>query len=95
MKVMFAEKCAWRAIYFYIGQRQVFHVGIDPSYSYGPNLFGGLELSWLTYYKRWRIIIPHIRWRSGMNRFKLAIYRRQQWFWHKIDGRYGWGSGRS
>lgn len=106
----FAERCAWRAVYVYLGERQVFHVGIDPSAGPGPSFFAafhpfcGLGLRgrwpvfdsvrvWLYRLGEVRFVVPHIRWRSGMPAWKLALYRRQGRILHGLDGRFGWGTG--
>ena len=88
MKILFAEKCAWRATYAYRHDRLVFSLGVSPpSNGQPPHLFGQvgrrqwrLELTWV--YLPWRRA-------AALRRFgTLRLYRWQSLLWHKVDGRY-------
>ncbi len=63
------------------------HLGIDPTtQSRGPNVFGSL------FGKSFRWYLPYISWpmlRKTERRYKLLapVYRLQQRFWSRLDGR--------
>lgn len=48
-QLVFANQCAWRAVYAYWKGQKFFHLGINPTSGYGPRLLG-----------RWRLNLPHI-----------------------------------
>ena len=90
--ITFADRCAWRAVYIYTARPRfgrhttlVAYLGIDP-YDGRPEVFGGL-LDW-----SFRFKVPGVvRWRHPMSAWRLKVYGWQQWFFHRLDGRYGWG----
>lgn len=100
MHVSFATQCAWRAIYVRRGPRlspfhpnigkQVCYLGIDPSASKGPQLFGGWHIG--RWCRRFRFTLPHVRWgfvaRCGYARPVAWLYQRQQALLIRLDGRY-------
>lgn len=107
-QVAFAERCAWRAAYLYRGTDQIARIGIDPTASGGPVLFGAFYFvgprpwrrfdrlrPFLFRFTEFRVRLPHLRWQMNMPAWKLALYQRQQAFLYNLDGRYGWGSGRT
>ena len=82
MKVMFAKQCAWRAMYVFVGDRQVAHLGIDPEPS-KPQVFGRL-FGW-----SFRFTVPHLSWsRAAGHPVLLPLYRAQGRLLHRIDGRF-------
>jgi hypothetical protein len=87
-KVVFAEKCAWRAIYIHrpgnqwskLGS-QLFVLGFDPEF-HQPKIFIGL----MGKVRRFRL--PHISWiMAAGSKFWLPLYRLEQHILHRIDGR--------
>ena len=99
MSVTFAQKCAWRAVYFSrnlgdgYGRHQFFHFGIDPTTQNsngGPVFFGGLcdPQKRAGRHLTWRIGIPHFGWRYPTSYIYLWFYRMSSKFWHSLDGRY-------
>jgi len=103
INLAFAEHCAWRAVYLYILGDQIAHLGIDPTASGGPQIFGAFYFvgprpwrwrrlwplqSFLFRFTSFRFKVPHIRWQYRMPAWKLAIYQRQQALLYRIDGRF-------
>ena len=89
--VKFAEHCAWRATYVSVRGSQVLHFGVDPHNGVRPTFFWGLRVA-----RGWswggRFALPWVRWTYPASPLRLALYRASSRFWHKVDGRYGWGS---
>src|SRR5262245_12282405 len=90
MRLQFAERCAWRALYLYRADgRQVLRLGVDPHDGVRPALFGAVG--------RWslRLTLPYVPWRWVMAtryaRPVALLYRASMRFWLGVDGRYGWG----
>jgi hypothetical protein len=93
MRIHFAESCAWRAMYVRIGDRQVFHLGVDPNDGVKPKLFGGFAFgswdSWLKPYGfNFTLPLPWARWTGSSNPIRLFLCRLSSRFWHAVDGRY-------
>lgn len=100
MKIQFAEKCAWRAIYVQtdLGYR-FFHIGVDPNDGVQPKCFGRVSvrlpvrnhdgrylLNW-----GWRFTLPWVAWGSTYRKphwFWLPLYKVMRRFWHNVDGRF-------
>jgi hypothetical protein len=103
MQITFASMAAWRALYIArantsdgYGRHQFFHIGIDPNDGIRPTLFGGFVNPWNRrgFSFRWRVPLPHVKWKNGGgSRFHLFLYGISHKFWHKMDGRFGWGTG--
>lgn len=103
--VSFAKGCAWRAIYLSrmarnidftgrdwgVSRHQFFHLGIDPTGSRGPTLFGGIVNPWNRrgWHFKWRFRLPCLRWKYPAGPLYLRAYRISSAFWHALDGRYG------
>lgn len=103
MKLKKAEHCAWRGRYLYTSKGTlVARATLDPNHGIAPNLRIALPLGWYRscagdLYPRLREIripMPWVRYRPNMGRLRSWLYQKAQWFWHKMDGRYGWGSKR-
>jgi hypothetical protein len=77
---------AWRARYLYVNERKVAHIGIDPTGSHGPQMFGSLLG------RSFRFGLPHVRWQYPASPLRMRLYKASSHFWHMMDGRYGWGS---
>lgn len=93
MKIAFAEKCQWRAMYVRFGDRQVFHIGVDPNYGVKPTLFGGFGIgSWNSWIKphgfNFRLPLPWMAWNGSENRVRMFFYNLFTRFWHSVDGRF-------
>lgn len=88
IEVRDAGGAAWRARYVYRGGRKVAHLGIDPNDGVKPTLFGSVGG------RSFRVGLPTVPWRVGAGRLYLSAYKASRWFWHGMDGRYGWGSAR-
>lgn len=75
--VRFGNGCAWRAIYLYAFGRQVFRLGIDPTF-YGnrARVFAGIGIE-RRFFGRW---VPY--WSCHFD-----LWRSRHWW--KLDGRYG------
>jgi hypothetical protein len=78
---MFAEKCAWRAIYIYGGAGKYgsplrFSIGIDPTFGPGAVLFGAIG---------WRKTCVGDRNGTWSWRFHLPFRKSPRWA--KLDGR--------
>lgn len=90
LSIQGAGRCAWRALYFSLGsgydRRQFAHIGIDPTASGGPQLFGGLGSF------SFRFVLPHISWREvGEYEYApevKAVYQLQQRLLRRLDGRF-------
>jgi len=85
IKMMTANGSAWRAVYLFVNDRQVAHLGVDPNDGVKPVAFGGV-LS-----HGFRVGLPHVPWRSNAGSMYVRAYKASSMFWHKVDGRYGWG----
>lgn len=90
MKVFFAKRCAWRAVYLYSNPRsvletcgrQLFVLGLDPTADGGPRVFIGF------FGRVWHRYVPHVRWGMAARwRILMPVYRVQQRLLHRIDGR--------
>ncbi len=100
--VMTAERCAWRAVYLYWGDTQVFAVGVDPSARddvISPELFwrcGAATILRRIVKGSHRVRLPHVPWswcaRTNYAWPVMLLYRLSSWFWSGVDGRYGWGN---
>lgn len=91
MKVIFAEKCAWRGIYLHRNNgRQIFRITVDP----GIGSSFGIPTINIAFMGRqgFRCNLPHIPWRWVMkgnySKFRTALYKLSQRFWFAVDGRY-------
>ena len=87
IEVMTGGGAAWRARYVKVrGVGQVLSFGVDPNDGTRPQAFGNVG--------RWsfRFGLPRARWHYPSTRVQSAAYKVSQWFWHGMDGRYGWGS---
>ena len=94
MRIVFAEKCGWTAVYIYNAKnRKVFHLGIDPGCGGNniPLLFGSVN-GW-----SYRFNLPHIPWswvsRHFVNspiryRIIVKLYQASGKFWRLFDRRY-------
>lgn len=95
LKVAFAAGCAWRAIYISLNGKQVAHIGVDPNNGTRPQAFGGIaggrtsETNWS---HAFRLNLPTLRFKHPMSPLRSKAYGVVHTFWHKVDGRYGWGS---
>lgn len=78
LEIKFAEKCAWRAFYVYVRDRQVAHLGIDPTADRGARVFGRL------FRFSFRLRVPFTVWRFNQPR----LVTRWQQFIHSLDGRF-------
>lgn len=95
-------KCGWRAFYVSVRgesgatidgkfhpwwhERQVFHLGIDPTAS-RPSIFGGV--SWHRRGFSWRIPVKLISWRMVMRfPFLRPLYVWQTHMLFNLDGRF-------
>jgi hypothetical protein len=100
MKITFAEKCAWRAMYVTAFGKQIFRIGIDPTTEYGPKFFIASGLFGHRGYRGLRITLPHIKWgwasQYGPRKWhsyllptfiRTVLYRASSKFWHSFDGR--------
>lgn len=87
MRVKFAEKCAWRAVYVYHKDVQIAYLGFDPESS-RPRLFGAIGNKRRDFVKiNW--VVPHISWPLAARfQFLLPLYNVQQRVLHRIDGRF-------
>ena len=83
LRIVTSHKCAWRAVYVKApGQygRVYAHVGIDPD-TIRPVVFGSFMG------RKFRPVVPHIRWTYPMHPLKRWVWKGQQWvLWH-LDGR--------
>lgn len=104
MRITFADRCAWRCVYVHNEAGQlVARLGVDPNDGVKPRLLVGIPLFRRRFQKapngtRWacrgcRIPLPYVRWKSLMSErpVRRFFWRISQWFWHGLDGRYGWG----
>lgn len=91
LKVSFAAGCAWRAIYLYLNERQIAHIGVDPNNGTRPQAFGGIAIP-KVWDKSFRVGLPTLRFKHPMSPVRSKAYSLVHTFWHKVDGRYGWGS---
>jgi hypothetical protein len=81
LSIQFAEHCAWRAVYVFVGGRQIFRLGVDPSASRGPHLFG------MVAGREFRLQLPTVRWTYPMGRVRTWAYSACQRFYFALDGR--------
>ena len=93
MKITFAEKCAWRAMYVKVGHTQVFYIGVDPNNGVKPKLFGGIAVgSWYSWLKphgfNFRLTLPWVGWTGSTNPVRMYFYKKLHSFWFAVDGRY-------
>ncbi len=92
IKVSFAERCAWRAVYIYLQGKQVAHLGVDPRDGVRPQVFGGIaggvtsETNWS---HSFRLNIPTLRFKHPSTALYSKAYSLTSRFWHKVDGRFG------
>lgn len=82
---------AWRARYIYLGEtlksaRLIAHIGIDPTASPGPQVFGSVAG------KSFRVLVPTLRWKHRASPLRKHMYQIQQHLILGLDGRYGWGA---
>jgi hypothetical protein len=86
LSLKFAEHCAARAAYLYAGARQIAHVGIDPTFEHGPQLFGAVGR------RSYRVTVPHLSWRAVMRAnyhpIVLKLYQAQESIRFRLDWRY-------
>lgn len=85
-----ANGCAWRAVYLRVGDRQVFHAGVDPNDGTRPVFFASVAgLGSI------RVGLPYVPWawasRTGYAAPVMLAYRLSSRFWHRVDGRYRGG----
>lgn len=100
MRLAKAERCAWRGRYLYTKNgRQLARITLDPSHGNKPRLTIAFPIGWYKNsagrhprLKTINITMPYLGWKTNMGRIRLRIYKFSQWFWHKMDGRYGWGA---
>ena len=85
-EVQTAKGCAWRAVYLRVNGRQVAHIGVDPNNGVTPQAFGGVGS------RSFRFMLPRLSWRMNAGPTYTRLYRLSSAFWHKVDGRYGWGT---
>jgi len=94
--IVTAHKCAWRAFYVYVRvqtagsnewyERQVFHLGIDPTAS-RPSIFGAVQ--WHRRGFSWRVPVKLLSWRMVMRfPFLRRLYVWQGYILFKLDGRF-------
>lgn len=81
MKIVFAEKCAWHALYVYGGNGAYgsplrFSIGIDPTFGPGAKLFGAIG---------WRMSC--VGKRIGAWHWSVHLPFRKSRHWAKLDGR--------
>jgi len=89
------DGCAWRAVYLYVGNQQVAHLGVDPGDGVTPKIFGGVNVGLVHSFRlihSFRVALPAVRWRNEMSPLRMRVYRLSKAFWHNVDGRFGWGS---
>lgn len=89
MKIAFADKCAWRAVYVYAGDRQLFRIGIDPTADTGPQFFGAILDRSI------RFTLPHVKYRHAaycrprfLRPVMFELWRVSDRFYRRLDGRY-------
>jgi hypothetical protein len=96
-----ARGCAWRGRYLYRGQHLLARFVIDPNNgNSSPTLGFAFPVGWRTAGSgmicprlvEGHIPLPSVAWRINMSPARLRAYQLSAWFWHKMDGRYGWGS---
>lgn len=86
LTIKFAERCAWRAVYVYRnrkdgGQRKVFHISVDPTFSTGPKCSGSiLSFSWC-------FTLPHLKWKYPAGPVRRWAQNLSSRFWSSLDGR--------
>lgn len=90
IEVQTAEGCAWRAVYLHVNGRQVAHLGVDPCLGVRPTAFGSVKLGRLG--RSFQLSLPHVPWKNDISGLRLQAYRLSQWFWSRVDGRFGWGT---
>lgn len=81
-----AKGCAWRARYLYLNGRQIAHIGVDPNNGVKPKAFGGVGGM------SFRFTLPWVAWRYNASPLLRPLERMSSWFYHNLDGRYGWGT---
>lgn len=85
---------AWRARYLYRDGSQVARIVVDPHDGRRPTM--SLAIVIRKRERELRVPLPRIPWRwcvvTRYARPVVALYKASQWFWHNVDGRYGWGS---
>ena len=84
--------------------QQLGRVVLDPNWGVRPTLKVAVPVGWYTSCAgvrcvrqvEARIVLPYIPWRwcsaTRYARPVVALYKASQWFYHKLDGRYGWGA---
>ena len=102
-RILAGGGAAWRARYLMAGRHQLARVVLDPHDGVRPTLTVALPIGWRRSCAGilcprllvLRLPMPRIPWswcaRTGYARPVLALYRASNWFWHGVDGRYGWG----
>lgn len=98
MKIETGGGAAWRGIYISRSKHklqqhpQIFRAVIDP-HGHAGLIQPSLEVAFF-YYHKVRLPLPYVPWRwcmaTGYARPVTWLYRLSQWFWHGMDGRYGW-----
>lgn len=101
MKLMHADRCAWRGTYLYTDRgTQVARIVLDPVRETGPDLSIAFPVGW---YRRGcdgrrfprlvqlRFPMPTLRWKYPAGRLRMAAYQWINAFWHSLDGRYSRG----
>ena len=89
-RIVFAEQCAWRALYVYSATGpQWFRIGVDPMNGVKPQCFGMVRIGSRQF--TWRFVLPYVAWKST-SRFPKGLwtrmYRVSQRFWFKVDNRW-------
>jgi hypothetical protein len=83
--IEFAKECAWRGMYMYLRDKQIFRITIDPMDGVRPHLGLGLL------HRSIRIPMPYVPflWCTRANYHPMVtwIYKVSKLFWRKVDGR--------
>jgi hypothetical protein len=96
IKIQFAERCAWRAVYISwtatetrgyslvpLGiEKRILTLGVDPEPG-KPKVFG------CVFGRDFRFRVPLLfPWKSTTNRLRVWLYQKENRLWHSLDGRY-------
>ena len=89
-----------RGLYFYAGLHQIGRITVDPEVNVnrGPRLTVAFPVGWRDRGDGRRLLrlfegcvtLPHLKWRYGAGLTRRSLFRVSSWFWHHMDGRYGW-----
>jgi hypothetical protein len=87
-RVVFAEQCAWRAVYVYsVSGPQWFRIGVDPMDGVKPQCFGMVRIGSRQF--TWRFVLPYVSFRvARKHSLLMRLYQVSKRFWSKVDGRW-------